>query len=182
MTNDTTKLKYEPADMALMLDIKESTLRKYSLLLEKEGYTFHKGAVGRRWYSDNDKMVLHRFIDLKNGDMSLERSAHAVVRWANDRGITEVVTENEDNERDIERYIGELKEVVEKQTETIQELSKRLDQQQEFIEKQLRQRDEWIVERLDESMNKKEIQAPEEDLPTQEPEQNKKSWWSKLFK
>ncbi|CCG47521.1 hypothetical protein HBHAL_7002 (plasmid) [Halobacillus halophilus DSM 2266] len=171
MTTDTKELKYEPSDMALMLEIKESTLRKYSLLLEKEGYTFHKGSVGRRWYSDSDLMVLRRFMELKNGDMSLETACHAVVAWAKGRNIAPSVMENANDLRDSERY---LLDKLEKQNELIQELFARLDRQEEFF----KQRDEWLIEKLKEQNEKPKLQLESETNSEQKP---KPTFLSKLF-
>ena len=64
---------HAPEDIATVLNIKPSTLRKYSLLLEQSGYTFQKNAQGHRWYTDTDLMALRKFITLKDSSgMNLE--------------------------------------------------------------------------------------------------------------
>ena len=41
---------YSPGDLAKLLQVKEATVRKYSLLLEGVGYKFKRNASGQRWY------------------------------------------------------------------------------------------------------------------------------------
>lgn len=67
--------KYTSAEMADRLNIKTSTLRKYSLLLEKYGYTFQRNKLGQRIYSDGDVSVLESMIEMKNNGLKIEEAA-----------------------------------------------------------------------------------------------------------
>ncbi|MCA1024446.1 helix-turn-helix domain-containing protein [Halobacillus litoralis] len=174
MTTDTDELKYEPVDMAGLLEIKESTLRKYCLLLEKEGYVFEKGSLGRRWFHDNDLLVLRRFMILKNGDMSLESAAHAIVSWARQRHITPTVIKNESEDRDMERYFSDY---IDQQNDLIQKLLQRLDRQEKYFE----ERDRWILEQMDTRFEKSRLEL--DGLKDEEKKQETNfSLWNWIFK
>lgn len=74
---------HSPEEIATVLKIKPSTLRKYSLLLEQSGYTFQKNAHGHRWFNDSDIAALRKFIAFKDsGGMTLKESAEAVYLWS----------------------------------------------------------------------------------------------------
>ena len=73
---------YGNSDIAGVLQIQESTLRKYCLLLEKSGYEFFKNEHGHRAFFDNDVIVLRKMISLKNdADMTLEDGCCSLEKW-----------------------------------------------------------------------------------------------------
>lgn len=55
-----------PNDVCTLLSIKESTLRKYALLLKDAGYQFHVNDKGQRGYFSKDVIVIKRFLEIKN--------------------------------------------------------------------------------------------------------------------
>lgn len=175
MTGDTKEAIYNPGDVADLLNVKESTLRKYSLLLEKYGYTFHKNERGQRGYFDSDIVVLRRMTDLKNGGMTLEKAALSAATWG--KSIKKTVGDTALQRYD-ERHtdeINELKEMIQQQNELIKTLTERLDEQQKYIEERLNKRDEMLMQVL--RSHQQETQrlitaAREENLP----------WYKKIFK
>lgn len=54
MTSDinTGELLHSPDEASRLLDIKDSTLRKYAGLLKKHGYIFQTNSKGHRGYFD----------------------------------------------------------------------------------------------------------------------------------
>ena len=56
---------YISKDVATMLKIQESTLRKYCIMLEEQGYHFHKNEHGHRRFMDNDVITLRKLIAIK---------------------------------------------------------------------------------------------------------------------
>lgn len=52
-------------DAVKFLGIKISTLRKYALLFEANGYLYARDAQNNRIYSQQDVMILRSFIDLR---------------------------------------------------------------------------------------------------------------------
>ena len=57
MNSDNVGKEYSTKDIANMVDIAESTVRKYAQALEKAGYRFRKTENGSRIYTDNDVFV-----------------------------------------------------------------------------------------------------------------------------
>lgn len=79
---------HSPEDVAAVLKIKASTLRKYALLLQDNGYTFQRNSQGHRWYSDTDITVLRKIITLKRStDMILNDCTEAALLWINSSDI-----------------------------------------------------------------------------------------------
>ena len=139
------KTFYSPSDVAEQLAIQSSTLRKYADVLEKEGYTFIKNERGHRKYRESDVMVFRKVINLKNDtDMTLENATKQIVSWHQgvevlplDRHEVERYEEPDFNATTLQRMIQDQKEVIEKQNELLQELTKRLtEQDQRFIQKE----------------------------------------------
>jgi len=96
---------YSPEEIAGVLKVKNSTLRKYALLLEGEGITYQKNEQGHRYYSDTDLIALQKFISFKDsGAMTLKESAEAVFLWSKGSDIAELDTSYEAVASDIERY------------------------------------------------------------------------------
>ena len=140
------KTLYSPSDVAEQLGIQSSTLRKYADVLEKEGYTFIKNERGHRKYRESDVMVFRRVINLKNDtDMTLENATKQIVSWH--QGVEVLPLERHDIERyeepnfnatPLQTMIQEQKEIIEKQNDLLQELTKRLmDQDERFIQREL---------------------------------------------
>lgn len=66
MRDAETNKAYWARDVAKALDISESTLRKYCLVLEKAGYHFLRGDNGRRAFLDRDILTLRKFQELSS--------------------------------------------------------------------------------------------------------------------
>ncbi|MED3202396.1 DUF3967 domain-containing protein [Bacillus toyonensis] len=131
------KTLYSPGDVAEQLGIQSSTLRKYADVLEKEGYTFIKNERGHRKYRESDVMVFRKVINLKNDtDMTLENATKQIVSWHQgvevlplERHEIERYEEPDFNATSLQAMIKEQKEVIEKQNYLLQELNKRLAEQ-----------------------------------------------------
>lgn len=181
MTGDTneSQILMNPSDVCTLLGIKESTLRKYALILKDAGYEFHVNDKGQRGYFERDVIVLKRFIEIKqSSDMTLEQAAEAVMSWVQQSNMSVSVIKKE---QETDRYnddIKTLKEMVAQQNELLKELTIRLDQQQKYIEESLKKRDELLIQSLKESMEtRKMIAATKEE----EEKAKKKGFWSRLF-
>ena len=158
MSDKTQQIQavYSSSDVAITLKIQESTLRKYCLILEKNGYEFLKNENGHRAFFDADSIVLKKFIELKNGsDMTLEQAAKSVVAWKNGTDITKGDTEDS-------QYIARYNDLLEgftsfkeNQEKFNQELLKQLQQQQEYISNKLEERDQKLMLALKETMETK---------------------------
>lgn len=166
---------YSPKDISDLLKIKESTLRKYSLMLEEVGYTFQKNDRGQRWYSDEDIIAFKKIITFKdNGAMNLKQSVEAVYMWAKEKDITLPSTDTEQHAQRYDSDIAHLKTMVKEQGKQIEELKELLIKQSQYIHESLEKRDRNLMESL------REVQETKKLLVAAE-EENKKTWWNKLF-
>ncbi|MFB5585086.1 DUF3967 domain-containing protein [Bacillus albus] len=139
------KTLYSPGDVAEQLNIQSSTLRKYADVLEKEGYTFIKNERGHRKYRESDVMVFRKVINLKNDtDMTLENATKQIVSWHQgvevlplERHEVERYEEPDYNATTLQTMLQDQNKVIEKQNELLQELSKRLiEQDQRFAQRE----------------------------------------------
>ncbi|KAA1803418.1 hypothetical protein FXB61_005899 [Bacillus cereus] len=139
------KTLYSPSDVAEQLGIQSSTLRKYADVLEKEGYTFIKNERGHRKYRESDVIVFRKVINLKSDtDMTLENATKQIVSWYQgvevlplERHEVKRYEEPDFNATSLQVMIQEQKEVIEKQNELFQELTKRLtEQDQRFAQRE----------------------------------------------
>ncbi|MGR3779166.1 DUF3967 domain-containing protein [Bacillus paramycoides] len=139
------KTFYSPGDVAEQLSIQSSTLRKYADVLEKEGYTFIKNERGHRKYRESDVMVFRKVINLKNDtDMTLENATKQIVSWHQgvevlplERHEVERYEEPDFNATTLQTMIQDQKGVIEKQNDLLQELTRRLtEQDQRFAQRE----------------------------------------------
>ncbi|MBG9585554.1 hypothetical protein, partial [Cytobacillus firmus] len=165
---------YWTHEAAKYLEIGESTLRKWCIELEKNGYIFIKGAMDSRAFTDRDLIALNHFKQLyKVKKHTREQAAKAVVEKysmveANER-TTPVPMGNNRSSEYLENMTKELLEQNKKQEEFNKALLKRLDQQEEFnkallqrldqqesyIKESLEKRDRLLLETIRESQEEK---------------------------
>lgn len=181
---------YNPGDIADLLQIKESTLRKYALMLEKIGYKFQKNAQNQRWYTENDVALFKKVIALKNsGDMDLKTSVEAAFLWSKGELVAEdgtdtqsaIALQGEGNSADIARIVAgmeELRGIVLMQNEKIEQLTKAVLEQQHYINNELE------VLKADQ-LKKAEISVTmieqQEEQGIQEQQPTKKGFFARLF-
>lgn len=167
MTNDIneSQMILSPGDVCTLLQIKESTLRKYALLLQDAGYHFDTNDKGQRAYYEKDVIAFKKLIEIKKStDMTIEKSANAVMMWFKQSNVSLRVM---DEKRYDERHnddIKELKETVKQQNILLQELMKKMDHQQKYIDEKLEQRDRALMESLKRSQEERKaiLQIAEE--------------------
>lgn len=192
-----TQLFYSPSDLIAMLDLKESTLRKYAYDLEKAGWTFGKNELGHRQYSEKDIMAIRRLIATKkNTSMTFEQAAKELVSLLKSENLAvPAKTHRPANDQQGED-IAELKELINKQTEVIKVLSERLTERDQYIQKKfeeqdkrLSERDNLLLERLEMIEERKReheesiryIAAAKEELEEELKTQKKKGFIARLF-
>lgn len=140
---------HAPEDIATVLKIKPSTLRKYSLLLEQSGYLFKKNAQGHRWYSDTDLTALRKFITLKDSSgMNLEDSADAVFLWSKGDSVAGRATSFEATQGDTERHEASVNELTleERLLRLIQHQQQSIDRMAQSVQKQEQQNEQILEE------------------------------------
>lgn len=168
---DSSQSVYISKDVAMMLKIQESTLRKYCIMLEEHGYHFHKNEHGHRGFLDNDVITLRKLMEIKSHpDMTLKTACSAVMTWVRERNVSDIDTGviTEDRQHD-ERY-NELKEMIQQQNEMLKQMAMKLDEQQRYIDERLEKRDQQLMSAIREMQEEKRVLL-------ETAASNKKPWW-----
>jgi hypothetical protein len=195
---------YSPKEISLTLDIGDSTLRKWCIALEKNGYGFIRNDQKTRVFVESDLVVLRHFQNLvKQHNMQLDNAAKLVVdrfgKGAFEVGTGIVPAENKEEQRALMRsnedvmedflehlrtqdeVNRELLSRLEKQDNFNRELISRLDQQQRYFEERMKQeqKDRELMESLKESMREqKQLQL---EIAAAAQEEKKKGFWTRLL-
>jgi DNA-binding transcriptional MerR regulator len=123
-------------DVSKQLGIGESTLRKWCIELEDNGYTFAKGAKGKRAFTDHDLAALLYFKNLTRAkNHTMKQAAIAVVEKYSKKGENEITTNTplESIRSSLEKMIKDLLEHAKRQEEFNKSLLERLDRQNKYI-------------------------------------------------
>ena len=185
--DERTEKAYSPKEVFTTLDIGDSTLRKWCLSLEKNGYGFIRNDQNRRIYVESDLVVLRHFQNLiKQHNIQLDNAAILVIdrfgKGAFEVGTLSVPVENEEKQRDLNRSndedIKELKALVTEQNELIKNLVSRMDQQQKYIDQRLEERDRKLMDSLRESQ---EVKQQLLQIAVDREEEKKKGFIARFF-
>ncbi|MBG9517035.1 DNA-binding protein [Bacillus thuringiensis] len=168
---DSSQSIYVSKDVAMILKIQESTLRKYCIMLEDQGYHFHKNDHGHRGFMDNDVITLRKLIEIKSHpDMTLKQACNAIMTWVKEKNVSEVdtnvITENEQHNK----QYNELKEMIQQQNEMLKKMAMKMDEQQRYIDERLERRDQQLMSAMRKMQEEKHVLL--ETAAT-----NKKPWW-----
>jgi hypothetical protein len=177
---------YTPKEVFTTLDIGDSTLRKWCLALEKNGYEFIRNDKNSRIYVEGDLVVLRHFQNLVKENMPLDNAAKLVVdrfgQSAFEVSTVSVPAEKQEERHNLDRSnyedVKELKELVTNQNELIKQLITRMDQQQKYIDERLEQRDRKLIESLRESQEERKALL---QLAAAQEEEKKKGLFARLF-
>jgi hypothetical protein len=114
-------------EVAEYLDIGESTLRKWCMELEKNGYEFTKGVMESRAFTDEDLVSLNHFKQLtKAKKHTKEQAAKAVVQKFQGKGGKDRETAFPmENIRSIENMLREVLQQNEKLLKRLDEIEER---------------------------------------------------------
>lgn len=161
---------YWSREMADLLKIGDSTLRKWCRVLEAQGYRFIRDEQERRAFTDHDALALRYFKELtQDKGVALDSAAKAVTERFN-RGAAQSVAPSAT--QPTERYEGAMQELlahVKRQEEFNKALLQELAVQRQYIEESLNRRDELLMRQLRESLEvRKELAAAGEQ---------KRKWW-----
>src|SRR5699024_9222829 len=108
---------YSPAEVAQQLKIKPATLRKYSIMLEEQGYKIKRNSQNHRYYTDKDVMTIRRIIKSKKSDITLEEVIHNIITIHEHNAYTnvtknDVITHDSVTSDVTNKDIEELKEMI----------------------------------------------------------------------
>jgi len=177
---DSNKEHYSPKEIALILDISDSNLRKWCLAIEEAGYLFSRTDNNRRVFFERDKVALKQFRELVQvQNLSLQNAAILVAgRLKEDasglphgeNAVTEVRSDN----AVLVNVISEIEQLK----ELNRQLLKRLDEQDKYIEERLNKRDELLMESLRESQETKQLLLAAKEEEEKKP---RRGVFSRLF-
>lgn len=112
---------YWSQEVAKILDISTSTLRRWSTALEKEGYPFIRDENDKRAYLERDIVPLSKMRELLADEMGMESAAKAVVFRFSEQVIeSRAVTAHQHDARSLE-CLYERIERIEQSLQTQQE-------------------------------------------------------------
>ncbi|MEC3226090.1 DUF3967 domain-containing protein [Bacillus thuringiensis] len=193
-----TEIVYNANEVYSRLGVSGSTLRKYSDVLEREGYLVKKNSRGRREYTEFDVVLIEKLVELSKEDgMTLEKSAKLIVQQFGIDNKKEDTQESEPLPYQVQiqfqqQYSAMIEEINKVQQANLLELEQRLgdriDQRNRLIEndiKDRKEREERIEKRLelrDDNLMKmvREIQDAKRTIVSAQQEiaaSKKKSWW-----
>jgi DNA-binding transcriptional MerR regulator len=154
---------YWSREVAELLGISDSTLRRYSLILEQNGYRFLRDDNNRRAFLERDVIALRKFQEMaKSSDMTLEDAALAVISAIKEAEIKGIVPSVAPTTHAINHYnqryddmVGKLQQLIEhnlKQETFNRFLLDRLEKQEIIIETILKETQLQLVATQEEEL------------------------------
>ncbi|KXY54467.1 hypothetical protein AT261_05930 [Bacillus cereus] len=189
---------YTSSEVYSRLGVSGSTLRKYSDVLEREGYDVRKNSRGRREYTEFDIVLIEQLVELSKQDgMTLEKASKMIAKQF---GIANKREESQGTDsvpyqmqyQFQQQYSAMVEEINKVQQANLIEMEKRLidriDQRNTLIEEDMKdrkEREERIEKRLelrDDNLMKmvREIQEAKRTIVSAQEEiaaAKRKSWW-----
>ncbi|KXZ17541.1 DNA-binding protein [Bacillus nakamurai] len=149
-------VKLSSKDVAKRLGIEPVTVRKYSSMLEGQGYSFNKDSKGWRLYSEDDVKALEYLCTMTkiNGHSLDETVKHIASLYRSKLTISDTATSLQDNP---------LVEFMKRQEEFNRHMAERMEQ----FEKRQQERHETLTAALRESLETQRMIAATKQ----------KKWW-----
>lgn len=166
---EETLKSYWAKDIAELLDISTSNLRRWSIDLENEGYSFYRDEHHRRAYLEKDIMPLKKLKEFLANNMSKNDAVKAVVSMfpTDDNGVITIPVITDEvrlSKLELQEIVQEaVKEAVEEERETMFKAF------EHKINDTLEKRDRLLTQHLQSTLEERrlEIAASRE----------KKRWW-----
>lgn len=190
-----TELKYRLTDLADALGVKESTAKKYYLLIEREGYNFTREKNNHISFQESEVNMLKKMMELKSQPgttlqdaveevVSMMKSAHPE---DNSHNLSKHNSYNPDEIKELKELIIQQSEMLKEQQQSIQRLeSKFNDTELKQLESQETKEELLDTENKnssesDEQVTEQPLENENTDRSTNEEVQEKKGFWKKLF-
>ncbi|MED1287780.1 DUF3967 domain-containing protein [Bacillus mycoides] len=194
------EIVYTANEVYNRLGVSGSTLRKYSDILEREGYDAKKNSRGRREYTEFDVLLIEKLVELSKQDgMTLEKAAKMIAKQFGIDNKKEEIQGTDAIPYQMQyqfqqQYSAMIEEINKVQQANLLEMEKRLGdridrrnklieddmkdrkEREERIEKRLEQRDENLMRVIREIQDAKStIVTAQEEVATAR--LKKKFWW-----
>ena len=171
--------------VAKIIGVAASTVKKYYLLFEQEGYKFRRSQDGHVLFSAHDVGLLKELIILKNKPgMTVQKAVKQIVEnqvmtvttdttdiTTDMTDITDVITAMTNQVTTVVTELSELKQLIKEQNEVIKN-------QQKYIDERLEQRDRQLMESLRESQEERKALL---QIAAAQEEEKKKGFFARLF-
>lgn len=176
-TRTQSDQNYSSGDVATMIGIGATTVRKYALQLEKEGYHFSRSSNNARLFTSEDIMAVRYLKELREKtNITVEQAAAIVCEKFAPRNdsLSQEKIDKKSNDQDF----NELKQLIHQQNELLENLVQLLNRQQQYIDDQLMIRDRSLMHSINEKLEAQKLAAATEEAEITE----KQSLFSKVFK
>ncbi|PFC27709.1 DUF3967 domain-containing protein [Bacillus thuringiensis] len=160
------EIVYTSSEVYSRLGVSGSTLRKYSDVLEREGYDVRKNSRGRREYTEFDVALIEQLVELSKQDgMTLEKAAKMIAKQF---GIANKKEESQESDpvtyqmqyQFQQQYSAMIEEINKLQQANLLEMEKRLgdriDQKNKLIEEDIKERNKLIMEDMKDRKEREE--------------------------
>jgi len=174
---NASQFGYFAKDVASELEITTSTLRRWSIELEKFSYTFERNEKDQRIYYERDFKAFRELKKLINNSVPVIDAVKAVVSMdLSNKNASKTPSVQQDEIRLSKRELHEIvhnavKEAIETEREAMFKVFEI--KMNDVVEK----RDRLITQQLHQSLEEKRLEI----AAAQEQEKNNRTWWQKLF-
>ncbi|ARJ37750.1 DNA-binding protein [Sporosarcina ureae] len=164
---------YFSKDVAIELEITTSTLGRWSIELEKQGYTFQRNKKEQRIYYERDFKAFRELKKLLANSVPFVDSINAVV-------TRDILNENAQNMPSVYSETmrlskREVEDIVKKAIEDEREIL--LDALEKRMSDTIEMRDRLLTQQLRATIDENQKQLTAASHPSE-----KNSWWQRLFK
>ncbi|MEH7154019.1 DUF3967 domain-containing protein [Bacillus thuringiensis] len=162
---------YTSSEVYSRLGVSGSTLRKYSDVLEREGYDVRKNSRGRREYTEFDVVLIEQLVEFSKQDgMTLEKVAKMIAKQfrihnkkEESQGSDPVPVPYQMQYQFQQQYSAMIEVINKVQQANLLEMEKRLgdriDQKNKLIEEDIKKRNKLIIEDMkDQKEREKKIE------------------------
>jgi DNA-binding transcriptional MerR regulator len=175
-----TERPFSAKEVSAILGIGDSTLRKWCLAIEEQGYYFPRTDNNKRLFFKQHVDLLktfRKFVQVQN--MSMENAATLIISKVEEEPFEQENTDNTvPSVRSDNEIIQKLLNHIEQQEQFNKELLKRLEEHQKYIEERLNQRDAALIQSLREVQETKKLLVAAEE---KRQEEKKKGIWQRIF-
>ncbi|MGG1370003.1 DUF3967 domain-containing protein [Priestia megaterium] len=152
-------------EVAKAIGMGGSTVRKYAIALEEQGYTFQRGINNSRVFYNKDILMLQRIMNIMNKkNMTLEQAVKLAVSSIGEEGRTTPVTVEQKEDNDQVTVLERLERLEQINVKLVQQLQ----EQQRIMFERDTKRDEQLTSIIREIQETKKLTAAAEE---------KKKWW-----
>jgi DNA-binding transcriptional MerR regulator len=177
---------YSPKEISGMLNVGDSTLRKWCIALEGHEYFFARTDNNRRLFFDKDIIVLKHLRELiQVQNMSLENASKIVTtKYKQDKEQPSEQQNGNNDERSLESDTQKILNRLEQLEEFNKTLLDTINKQQKYIEERLHKqeermekRDSMLMESLREAQETKRLMLEAKEEQKNKPRRGILSWF-----